>query len=85
MSGAPGDSVPLRAPASRCLADLFIERALGVRIETLALRYAMSEAQVRAIFEQWGEPARLQPRRWHQVRTQSAAGTFAARTASSLE
>lgn len=46
------------------LSNLFLMRALGATRRTLACRFGITEGQVRALLAAWGEPARLQARRW---------------------
>lgn len=52
MSGAP------------VFSNMVLMRALGARYRTLAKRFGITEGEVRALFATWGEPAKLQPRRW---------------------
>lgn len=82
----PGDAPLPPTAGALVLADLFVMRALGVRVETLALRFGLSEAKVRELLAAFGEPARLQARRWSIDRTRRGvrcAPTFAARAAGS--
>jgi hypothetical protein len=46
------------------LANLFVMRALGATRRTLALRFGLTEGDVRRLFDSYGEPARLVPRNW---------------------
>lgn len=78
----PGDAPLPPIAGTLALADLFVMRALGVRVETLALRFGLTEPQVRQLLDTFGEPARLQARRWSIDRTRRGVGaTFTARSA----